>query len=327
VVGDLPSPLTRLPRARLAVLPSPLLPADRLSHELGTELWVKRDDLTGLGLGGNKARNLEYLAGQAIAEGADQLVTGGGPGSNHVQLTAAAAARVGLGSVAVLYGGPPADEPANLRLARYFGAEVTFTGEDDRGSVDLGIEQACKELAARGRRPFAVPRGGSSPRGIVGYVAAAFELRRQLEESRLDPASIYLATGSCGTQAGLLLGMTLAGLGCRVVGVAVSRPKAECLQRVATLARECARLLGAETPLPRASIDVLDGYLGPGYGKASAAGQAAARLASKEGLLLDPTFTAKAMAALVATVTAQPADGPVIFWHTGGAGGLLGGMP
>jgi D-cysteine desulfhydrase len=321
-----PSGLLQRPRVELAALPTPLHPLRRLSEALGVEVWVKRDDLTGLGLGGNKARKLEFLAGAALAEHADVLVTGGGPGSNHAQVTAAAAARLGLRCHIVLYGDPPVPEPANLRLCRLLGAEVHFTGDSERASVDAELPRRCRILEQDGHSPYAIPRGGASPVGCTGYVEAAFELGDQLRAGGVAPTRLYLATGSCGTQAGLVLGGALCGASYRVVGITVSRDRDECIDRIRALIGEAAELLGAQPA--ETIVDVLDGHIGPGYGKPSPEGREAAGLAAKtEGLLLDQTFTAKAMAALVADVRSGRLDGPVVFLHTGGTGGLLGGEP
>jgi D-cysteine desulfhydrase len=317
-----PPGLTGAPRVRLAILPTPLQAAPRLSDALGLEVWVKRDDLTGVGLGGNKARKLEFLLGDARAWGADVVVTGGGPGSNHIQITAAAAARLGLGCVLVLYGDRPRPEPLNLRLARLAGAQVRFTGDNDRPSVDAGIDATVGRLARNGRRPYRIGRGGATAVGCLGYVEAAFELEAQLAAQGLDPELVVLATGSCGTQAGLTLGAALAGASWRLYGVSVSRPVAECRERIGTLARGAASVLGVTAAL--AGIEVADG-IGPGYGRPSRAGHAAAGLAARtEGLFLDPVFTAKAMAALMAEAEAGSLAGPVVFLHTGGTGGLAG---
>jgi D-cysteine desulfhydrase len=315
-----PPGLTGAPRVRLATLPTPLQAAPRLSDALGLEVWVKRDDLTGVGLGGNKARKLEFLLGDARAWGADVVVTGGGPGSNHIQITATAAARLGLGCVLVLYGDRPRPEPLNLRLARLAGAQVRFTGDPDRGSVDAGLDVIVGRLERNGRRPYRIGRGGATAVGCLGYVEAAFELAEQVDG--LVPEVVVLATGSCGTQAGLVLGAALAGASWRLYGVSVSRPVAECRERIGNLARGAANVLGVSaTP---AGIAVVDG-IGPGYGRPSRAGQAAAGLAARtEGLFLDPVFTAKAMAALVAEAHAGSLTGPVVFLHTGGTGGLAG---
>jgi D-cysteine desulfhydrase len=314
-----PPALTGAPRVRLANLTTPLQAAPRLSEALGVEVWIKRDDLTGVGLGGNKARKLEYLLGDARAWGADVVVTGGGPGSNHIQITAAAAARLGLGCMLVLYGQRPRPEPLNLRLARLAGAQVRFTGKPERASVDAGLEATVARLERSGRRPYRIGRGGATAVGCLGYVEAAFELEEQLP----GPAeAVVLATGSCGTQAGLHLGAALTGAAWRLVGISVSRPVAECRERIGSLARGAAGVLGVRPVL--GDVEVCDG-IGPGYGRPSRAGQAAAALTARtEGLFLDPVFTAKAMATLAAAAETGALTGPVVFLHTGGAGGLPG---
>ena len=316
-----------LPRIRLATLPTPLLPAPRLSEAVGIEVWIKRDDMTGLGLGGNKARKLEFLCGEALARGADTLVTGGGSGSNHVQLTAAAAARLGLACVAVCYGAAPPAEPLGLRLTRRFGAEVLFTGSPDRASVDTRLEEVAAKIVAEGRIPYVIPRGGASAVGAVGYALAAAELADQLASAGLPAATLLLATGSCGTQAGLVAG-TPPGGRFEVVGVPVSRPPEECVERIARLATGCAERLGSDRVFTAADVHLLGGYIGPGYGKTSPEGDEAAELAARtEGLVLDPVFTAKAMAALVDEARAGRLTGPAVFLHTGGSPSALAALP
>jgi D-cysteine desulfhydrase len=304
-------------RFPLAVLPTPLRPAERLSAALaGPPILVKRDDLTGFGLSGNKARKLEYLLGDALATGCDMLLTGGGPDSNHCQAAAAAARVAGLACELVLYGDEPRQPRLNLELARGSGASVTFTGDPDRASVDGALADRAERLRAAGRRPYLVPRGGASPLGAVGYALAAHELAGQLAELDTSPEVVLVATGSCGTQAGLVAGSVAAGRRWRVVGATVSRPPAECRGRVLGLARGCAALLGLPAPEER-DVELVDAR-GPGYGAASADGDAAAGLvAATEGLLLDPVFTAKAMAVLADIVRAG-LSGPTVFVHTGG---------
>jgi D-cysteine desulfhydrase len=293
---------------------------------VGVEVWVKRDDLTGLLFGGNKARKLEFLCGEALAQGADTLVTGGGSGSNHVQLTAAAAARLGLDCVVVCYGEPPSvTEPLGLRLTRRLGAEVVFTGSPDRASVDARLDEVAAKLTADGRHPYVIPRGGASATGAVGYAFAAAEVAEQLAAVGLGPSTLLLATGSCGTQAGLVAGFAIRGEALvEVLGVPVSRSPEECTERIARLATGCAERLGSDRVFTGADVDLLGGYIGPGYGKASPEGDEAALLAARtEGLVLDPVFTAKAMAALVAEARAGRLTGPVVFLHTGGTPAAL----
>ena len=309
-------------RFPLATLPTPLQPAERLSAALASPpVLLKRDDLTGFALAGNKARKLEYLLGDALAAGCDVLLTGGGPDSNHCQAAAAAARVAGLDCELVLYGQEPPQPRHNLQLARRFGASVAFTGDLDRASVDRALEGRAERLRAAGRRPYLVPRGGATPLGAVGYALAAEELAGQLAEVGAEPELVLVATGSCGTQAGLVAGTVAAGRRWRVVGASVSRPPSECRRRVLELARGCAALLGSPAPGER-DVEVVDAR-GPGYGTASADGDAAAGLAAAtEGLLLDPVFTAKAMAVLAATVGGLRA--PAVFVHTGGIPNVLG---
>jgi D-cysteine desulfhydrase len=328
-MSDRPSRLDALPRAGLAVLPTPLTAAPRLSAALGVEIWLKRDDLTGFGLGGNKARALDLLMAEAEAQGADCLVTGGGPQSNWAALAAMAARRSGLDAYLIAYG-PPVPAGGNLILAELAGAKVCFTGDPDRASVDRRTAALGEQLAAAGRRTWLLPRGGATPRGAVGYLEACRELAGQLDSLDLAPAELWLATGSCATQAGLVAGSRWLSLGWEVVGVSVSRPVDECVERVTTLAAQAAALAGvddagkADAAGAADGVTVLGGHLGPGYGHPSPAGaRAAALVARTEGVLLDPVFAAKAMGALA---TAGPRPGPVVFLVSGGAPTLFAGL-
>jgi D-cysteine desulfhydrase len=328
-MSDRSGGLDALPRAGLAVLPTPLTPAPRLSAALGVEVWLKRDDLTGFGLGGNKVRALDLLMAGAEAQGADCLVTGGGPQSNWAALAALAARRSGLDAYLVAYG-PPRPAGGNLVLAELAGAEVCFTGDPDRASVDRGVAALGERLTAQGRRPWLLPRGGATPLGAIGYLAACRGGGGQLAALGLAPAELWLATGSCATQAGLVAGSRWLGLPWEVIGVSVSRPVDECVQRVTTLAAQAAALAAVDDTDNAAAagaaggVAVLGGHLGPGYGRASPAGaRAAALVARTEGVLLDPVFAAKAMAALAA---AGPRPGPVVFLVSGGAPTLFAGL-
>lgn len=306
-----------LPRFPLAVLPTPLVRAHRLERALGTgPLLVKRDDLVGFGVAGNKARPLEFLLGAALAQGADVFVTGGGPGSNFCPAAAMAARAAGLDCELVVWGdgGEVAGAP-NLALAAAAGATLVPTGDTDRGAVDVAVRERAARLRAAGRRPYAVPRGGSTALGAVGFAAAAAELADQLA-TRSDgpPAVIVLAVGSGGSCAGLVAGLAAAGLDVPVLGVSVSRPPAEIAAHVADLARGCAALLGG--PAPQVP-EILDAR-GPGFGTATARERDRARLAlHTEGLLLDDTYGAEALSAAVDRLLDGP-GGPVLYWHTGG---------
>lgn len=325
-------------RVRLAALPTPLVPAPRMAEVVGVgALYVKRDDLTGFAFAGNKARPLEFLLAAALREGADTLVTGGAPGSNFCAAAAAAAARAGLRCELVIAGNPGPAGPA-LALARSWGATVRWTGVPERDSVDAGLPAAAAELAAAGRRPYLMPRGGASGLGAVGYALAAFEVCEQLAAHGVDSARVVVATGSGGTLAGLVVGNVLAGRPLRLLGAAVSRPPDETARRVLGLARECLRLLaGSGLPgvpgvpgvqrVSGAGAGLVSGAgvgpgdvvvadaRGPGHGVASLEGIAAAEQAMRtEGLMVDPVYTAKALA----LVSRYAGDGNVVFWHTGG---------
>ncbi len=322
----------------LVLAPTPLHPAPRLSRELGVPVLFKRDDLAGVGLGGNKLRGLEFLIADALAQGCDSLVTGAGPQSNWTMLAALACLRYGLEAHVVCYGSGEGEPQGNMRLHRWLGVDVRFTGEAERSSVDAGIAAVTGELRAAGRHPYPVPRGGATPLGALGYVRASLELAAQLADMDERPAGLWLATGSCGTQAGLVAGAAVTGASYRVVGVTVSRPAGEAAGRVrelaaaaVALARTGAELAATGAALARTSAtlpapDVRTGWIGPGYGTPSAAGQAAARLvAETEGVFLDPVFGAKAMAALIAGCRAGRVHGPQVFLVSGGAPTLFAG--
>ena len=225
-----------------------------------------------------------------------------------------------------------------MRLHRWLGVDVRFTGEAERSSVDAGIAAVTGELRAAGRHPYPVPRGGATPLGALGYVRASLELAAQLADMDERPAGLWLATGSCGTQAGLVAGAAVTGASYRVVGVTVSRPAGEAAGRVRELAAAAVALAGtgaelaatgaalARTSATLPAPDVRTGWIGPGYGAPSAAGQAAARLvAETEGVFLDPVFGAKAMAALIAGCRAGQVHGPQVFLVSGGAPTLFAG--
>ncbi len=296
----------------LALLPTPLVDAPRLAAALGvSSLLVKRDDLTGFAVAGNKARQLDALLADARARSADVLLTGGTLGSNFVQAAAAAAAWAGMRCVLVL-AGPPVGSAAhpNLAAATTWGAQVLFTGDDDRASVDRALPVVAAELTCEGATPYVCPRGGASAVGSSGYRGAVDELLDQLAGA--TPV-VVVATGAGGTLAGLVAGAVAHGRRLRFVGASVSRPPDETAARVLDLACQVAEGRGEPKPTP-ADVVIVDAR-GPGHGKASTEGDLAADLALRtEGLVLDPVYTAKALAVLPGVV----GDGPALFWHTGG---------
>lgn len=317
--------LASFPRVGLVLGPTPLHPAPRLSAELGVPVLLKRDDLAGVGLGGNKLRGLEYILADLREQGCDSLVTGAGPQSNWSMLAALSCLRYQIEPHVVCYGGHAAPE-GNMRLLRWLGVDVRFTGSPDRSSVDAGIQTVAAELRAAGRRPYPVPRGGATPLGALGYVRASAELAAQLDALGERPSALWVAAGSCATQAGLLAGAAMTAAPYEVVGVAVSRPVEQSRARVRELAAGASALAGIDAIL--GTPTVLDGWIGPGYGLPSPAGQAAARLvAAAEGVFLDQVFGAKAMAALIAECRAGQARGTQVFLVSGGAPTIFAGPP
>jgi D-cysteine desulfhydrase len=306
------------PRYALAVLPTPLhrLPALEAATG-GGPLYLKRDDLIGFGLAGNKARALEYLLGAALADRADVLVTAGSPASNFVA-AAALAARVGGLSCDILVSGPPRDT-TTLALARTCGAQLCFTGADRETLDDLVADHADR-LRRQGRRPYPVPRGGATPVGAFGFAAAARELAGQLDHDRFDHdnATVVLPTGSGASLAGFLAGRAAIGARWRVYGVSVSRPATLIRGQILDLATRCAALAGTPPPDPD-DLHLVDA-VGPGFGQPGDRDRASARLAlHRAGILLDGTYGAKALTALADL----DAAGPVVFWHGGGYPGAL----
>jgi 1-aminocyclopropane-1-carboxylate deaminase/D-cysteine desulfhydrase-like pyridoxal-dependent ACC family enzyme len=315
-----------LPRFPLLDGPSPLQRIPRFAAAIGggADVWIKREDLLPLAFGGNKLRNLEFLVGAALAEGADTLVTTGRRWSNHARLTAAAGARAGL-AVHLVLSGPPLDRPGpNQRLDELLGAKVHITATESREERATTVELLVAELRAAGHRPYIVPTGGSGPIGVVGSILAGLELADQAAALGFRPDVVVLPTATGGTQAGLLIGLALAGLPARVVGVAVAHPPAELIDPIATMLAIGTELVGIDRALVGPVVMDND-QLGAAYGRPTAASQSAGQLlARSEGILVDPIYTAKALAGLVAQARTGELDGKtVVFWHAGGTPGLF----
>lgn len=331
-------PIDSAPRLRLASLPTPLEDATRLRAALGgparaPRILIKRDDLTGLALGGNKARKLEFLVADAVRAGATTLVTSGAVQSNHARMTAAAARVAGLRPVLVLTGhAEPPPAQGNLLIDYLLGAELHFIPPHVDPKIAISdqeavvIAQVLDELRRRGERPYLIPIGGSSPVGALGYVAATRELLAQLREMDASPSRLYYASGSRGTQAGLVLGAKLYDAPYQPYGVAVSGGEPEKTARALRVSNEAAALLGDSVRISTEDLVTDQGYIGDGYGIPTAACLEAIRLlAHHEGILLDPVYTGKAMAALVDHIRrgAIPAGDTVVFLHTGGTPALF----
>jgi 1-aminocyclopropane-1-carboxylate deaminase/D-cysteine desulfhydrase-like pyridoxal-dependent ACC family enzyme len=314
------------PRFPLFDAPSPFHPLPRFCEvalDGRVEAWIKREDLLPLAFGGNKLRNLEFLVGAALADGADCLVTSGRRWSNHARLTAAAGAKAGLGVHLVLSG--PAVDPPNpgVRLDELLGATVHQAATDDREERAAILESVMADLRAAGRRPYLVAIGGTGIVGAVGQVLAGLELAAGAAAAGFRPDTVVVPSATGGTQAGLLVGLRTAGLSTIVHGVAVT-PVEPLRLVIAAVAAALAELDGLATV--HDDEIVLDGtQLGDGYGRATAAaGEATRLLARTEGILVDPIYTAKALAGLIALVRDGALDGrKVVFWHAGGALGLF----
>lgn len=322
--------LGRYPKVSLAVKPTPLEPLSRLGRALGgLRLWVKRDDLTGLGGGGNKVRKLEYLLGEARARGADTLITTGAWQSNHARQSAAAAARLGLAchlllSPARSQAGPAYTRGGNLLLDRLLGARIHRLERDEEPMA--AMERMAAELASQGARPYIIPRGGTCLLGDLGYAECAVELLTQARAQGIHLDRVVLASGSGGSHAGLVAGFHALGEAVRVTGIAVRASAQEQRPLVARLAALAAETLGAAAAFKAEAVDVTDAYLGAGYGEPTELMKEALALAAgTEGLLLDPVYTGKAMAGLVDLVRKGGIgrDETVVFLHTGGLPGLF----
>jgi D-cysteine desulfhydrase len=311
------------PRLKLAKLPTPLDRVENLGKSLGNlDLWIKRDDLTGFGFGGNKVRSLEYLAADAMKKNSNILITGGSHGSNHVRTTMAVAAHLGLKGLAVLSGTRPSTKNGNLLLDQLLGAKLIFTGDENRSNIDNFIEDEVKRLQSLDERPYLIRRGGVSSLGCIGYVSAAMEICSQLQNLNLKPDILLCATGCGVTQAGLLVGFKLMGLNCQIYGITVSRTRDECIAQIKQLIDETEENLGLNSKVPSNDIFVFDEYIGDGYTMPTSKGIEAIHLvAQTEGIFLDPIYTGKAMAGLTDLVKKGHIglDQKVIFLHTGGS--------
>lgn len=316
------------PRVTLAHTPTPLEALPNLTKALGgPDIWIKRDDCTGFALGGNKVRKLEFLMADAQAKGATVIVTAGGTQSNHVRQTAAAAVRLGMKCYAVLER-VRTDElyetNGNAILDHLFGAVPHFV--EKGADIDAAISDINADLTANGETVYVVPIGGSNALGSMGYITCAMELAQQFREENVHPSAIVQASGSAGTQAGLLVGLALAGLEIPVIGMCVSRSGEAQEEKVTSLVQSLTNFVKRSDLV--SVIDVIcDGaYVGPGYGVETPEMITAVQLLARtEGVFLDPVYTGKAMAGLIDYVKTGKFDnaGPVVFLHTGGTPALF----
>jgi L-cysteate sulfo-lyase len=322
---------SRFPRVSLAHLPTPLEPMERLSRHLGgPRLWIKRDDCTGLSTGGNKTRKLEFLMGEALAKGADTIITQGATQSNHARQTAAAAAKLGLACHILLEDRTGNNSPdytlnGNVLLDQLHGASISKRAKDS--DMNAEMESLAAGLRAKGKKPYVVPGGGSNPVGALGYANCALELMAQANDRHLPIAHVVHATGSAGTQAGFVAGLAALNSGIPTLGISVRAPKEKQEQSVFDLAVKTAQLLGAPDALKREHVVANSDYVGPGYGLPTDGMREAVKLLARmEGILLDPVYTGKGFDGLIDHVKKGffAKDSDVVFLHTGGSTGLFG---
>ncbi|WP_237067984.1 D-cysteine desulfhydrase family protein [Microbulbifer guangxiensis] len=317
----------KLPRQSLGFFPTPLHPLARLTEMLGgPQLFIKRDDQTGLALGGNKTRKLEFILADALAQGSDAIVTAGAAQSNHCRQTAAAAARLGLECHLLLGGRAPAQPQGNLLLDRLFGCHIHWTPGHRKGE---DLAEVVRYLERAGRKPYVAPYGGSSDLGALAFVAALEELKCQWPDQGGPFTHIVFASSSGGTHAGLMLGARLLELPTKMVGINIDKGaggERSFAGHILDLAGQAAERLGSPQSFTPEDLILDDDYLGEGYGVVGEAErEAIGVLARTEGILLDPVYTGRAMAGLLALVRSgafEPSD-RVLFWHTGGAPALF----
>ncbi len=310
-----------LPRVTLFTHPTPLEKLSRLSRVLGVEVWAKRDDVMELALGGNKVRKLEYILGNVVSQGYDIIITTGALHSNHARLTAAAASRIGLEVHLVLYKHNPTAKPlvkGNILLEKLLGAQIYYT-ETQVEAREL-VNKLIEDLKRRGRKPYFIPVGGANEFGVLSYAKATLEILEQAVNRGFKPRTIIHATGTCATQAGLVLGLKLLGAeSVRVVGVSVGRTQKEVLEKCIELADSASKYIGIEIKFKPSDFEVLDKYTFGGYGVITREVIETMKYVARfEGLILDPVYTAKAMYALIDMARRGELEPPVLFIHTGG---------
>ena len=322
--------MKELPQIRIAHLPTPVEFLPNLTRLCGgPKIFVKRDDQTGLALGGNKARKLEFLLGEALSVGADTLITAGAVQSNHCRQTAAAAAQCQMDCTLILLGDEPEKHTGNLLLDDLFGAKIRWTRKENR---DAELQNTWQEAKANGRTPYLIPYGGSNPIGATGYIYAMAELVEQWDERLLNsplPDWIVLPSGSGGTQAGMVLGAKRFHYPGRIMGISVDEPAELLTERIGRLASATAEYLGIDGQGFEPEILVSSDYLGGGYGVVGQAELEAIQIfARSEGLLLDPVYTGRAAAGMIDLIRRGHIrkHESVLYWHTGGAPALFAGQ-
>ena len=313
------------PKTALGFFPTPLMKLTNLSKHIGgAEIFMKRDDLTGLALGGNKTRKLEYLLGAALAQGCDSIITGGAAQSNHCRQTAAAAASLGLECHLMLGGQEPESASGNLLLDKLLGCHIHWSGEHRKGE---DIPEIYSQLKATGKHPYIVPYGGSNELGAIAFVAATRELITQSNKQFFT--HIIFASSSGGTQAGLILGKMMFDQDYQLVGINIDKGESDQLpfdQNILSLVKDTGAILGVDTEFSADDLILNSNYLGDGYGVVGELEKEAISLTAKtEGVLLDPVYTGRAMGGLIDMIRRGEIGDKdkVLFWHTGGTPALF----
>jgi D-cysteine desulfhydrase family pyridoxal phosphate-dependent enzyme len=325
-VAKLRAALSAQPRASLGHFPTPLERAHVLGKRLGIRLLVKRDDQTGLALGGNKVRKLEYLIGDALRLGCDCVITTGGSQSNHARLAAAACRKARMDCFLILDRGLHPEDQGNLLLDRLLGARVSIIESMDPAVAIYEMRRLGAALEEQGRKPYIIPRGGAIPAGAAGYAAFVAEIVEQIEEAGIDPTHLYLGTGSCGTHSGILAGVSAVNWSVSVHGISVSRTRHEQTEKILALSNATLRHLGLEATVTADHVFVDDRFVGEGYGYTTRETMEAIQIgAMDEGMILDPVYTGKALSGLIGHAREGrlgPGD-TVIFLHSGGSPALF----
>jgi D-cysteine desulfhydrase family pyridoxal phosphate-dependent enzyme len=323
--------LENIPRIRLANLPTPIVELPRLSRELGgPRIYIKRDDLTSLVLGGNKVRKLEFLIADAIQRGCDTVITAGRSQSNHACLTAAAALQSRIHPVLLLFDDQPTADVGNLFIDRLLDAECRFFPEKEYERVETFLFQVAEELKSKGKHPYVIPIGGASPIGCLGYILGAQEIKEQLHSMGICPDVIIHASSTGGTLAGLEIGRRLFKLDVPIIAMSVYRSSGELAGRVIQEAEETIAYLKLNLGLRPSDLTIYGQYIGAGYGIVTQEVVKTMQLfARTEGIILDPVYSAKAAWGLVDLVAKGyfKTDQTVLFIHTGGIPGLFAKTP
>lgn len=327
LASELTLKLNKFPRVRLLWGRTPIVRAENLSREMGVELYIKRDDLTGLALGGNKTRKLEFIMGEALAKKCDTVITAGAVHSNHALQTAAAAKKLELDAVLVLRGRE--ENKGNLLMDKLLEADVRIYDVPTSGELKVQMREIAEELTHRGKNPIIIPVGGSNPTGVLGYLNAAIEIVEQFEEMKMDFDYVVSPTSSGGTQTGILLGFKLLKPEVRALGIGVGDPRKELLEDVAALIKDTAKVLEVDEniiSMEELKEKTIDGYGFGGYGTIVKEVIDLIRyVGRKEGFYMDPVYTGKGFYGLLDMINKReiPRGSRVLYVHTGGLGGLF----